>query len=226
MGAARSVGHPKSAVTIESCYLQSMLSRNSFFFAACLLGAACGGSSAAPHDTTDAADDRATAEDASCGAPVWTPASLTFTLTSSGGFAPPPPQDAGCTTNEQVYDFSAPEKTLVQHSCSYTGRIDRLVHLTDAETAAIVASVGALRTTCTKGCGADAPEITLTVRASGIETKYTSNFYAGCPGATVPDPLVSFESLAMLEGSLGQIATNACSTEGGPASPARCANTR
>jgi hypothetical protein len=68
-----------------------------------------------------------------------------------------------------------------------------------------VATLTALRTTCEKSCGADAPDATLTVRASGVETTYKSNFYAGCPGTVVMPPLIAFSDLVALAGQLGML---------------------
>src|SRR5258708_31536034 len=96
------------------------------------------------------------------------------------------------------------------------GRHDTLVHLSPSEVGAVVAAIGALRTTCVKGCGADAPDAKLTGRASGVEATYTSNFYAGCPGSVDKPPFVPFDALFQLEGSLSQIISQACPSDAGP----------
>jgi hypothetical protein len=161
--------------------------------------------------------------DACGGDAVWTPASLTFKLTSTGGFVAPPPPDAGCTAGVgSTYDFTLPAATLEAQGCDFTGRHDTLVHLSPSDVGAVVAAVGALRTTCVKGCGADAPNATLTVRGSGVETTYTSNFYAGCPGSMDTPPFLPFDSFFQLESSLSEIISRACRSDAGPRDAGTC----
>jgi hypothetical protein len=190
-----------------------------------------GGAGGAPNDeagvdanggapTSDAKPDNVPA-DACGGDAVWTVASLTFKLTSTGGFVAPPPADAGCTTST-TYDFSLPAATLEEQACNFTGRHDSLVHLSPSEVDEVVAAVGALRTTCVKSCGADAPTTKLTVRASGIETTYTSNFYSGCPGPMDAPPFVPFEALFQFQSSLYQIVARACGSDAGPRDAGTC----
>jgi hypothetical protein len=165
--------------------------------------------------------------DGSCEAlAVWTAASLTFTLTSSGGFVAPPPPDAGCTAGTGVrFDFSLPEATLAEMSCNFSGRVDSIVHLSPAEVASVVASVGAIRTKCARvGCAADAPTTKLTVSASGVQTTYTGDFYSGCPGLMVMPPFVSDESLGALISTLHAIVARACAADGGAADAGACMN--
>src|SRR6185369_3680461 len=98
-----------------------------------LLSFACGGSTGTAPSTDAGSDGSA------CGSAVWTPASMTFSLRSAGGFGPQPAPDAGCAVAEDVDEFSLPEKKLVSHACGYPGATDRSVHLTDAEVTEIVA---------------------------------------------------------------------------------------
>jgi hypothetical protein len=86
----------------------------------------------------------------------------------------------------------------------------------------VVAAAGALRTTCVKSCGADAPDVKLTVRASGVETTYTSNFYAGCQGGMDMPPFVAFGALGQFQSSLYQIVSRACSPDAGPRDAGTC----
>jgi hypothetical protein len=171
--------------------------------------------------TSDARPDNVP-PDACGGDPVWTAASLTFKLTSSGGFVAPPPADAGCTTVGSTYDFSLPAATLEEQGCNFMGRHDSLVHLSASEVGAVVAAIGSLRTTCAKSCGADAPTTKLTVRASGVETTYTSNFYSGCPGQMDTPPFVSFEALFQFQNALYQIVADACRSDAGPRDAGTC----
>src|SRR5258706_391656 len=91
-----------------------------------------------------------------------------------------------------------------------------------SEVGAVVAAVGTLRTTCVKSCGADAPDAKLTVRASGVEATYTSNFYAGCPGSMDKPPFVPFDAFFQLESSLSQIISQACRSDAGPRDAGTC----
>jgi hypothetical protein len=147
--------------------------------------------------------------------PVWNAASLTFTFTSSGGFVPPPPPDAGCSLVSARYDFVSTERTLTHRGCTFTGPINRIVHLTGAQYDAILARVSALRTTCTKGCGADYPNVVLTVAASGVATTYNSNFYAGCAGSPLLPPFIAFDMLGDLHGLLNATVSAACNLDAG-----------
>jgi hypothetical protein len=180
--------------------------------------------------TTDAATDAPLAADArtdgSCdgdpGTPVWNATSLTFTLSSVGGYNAGPAPDAGCPNVFTTYDFSLPDSTLAQQDCSYLGRSNFLVHLSQADVSSVVAGAGAIRTTCEKGCGADAPVTTLIVRGSGVETTYTANFYAGCPGTMVMPPLVSWESLLPLGSVLNGLIARACASDAGTGDAGTC----
>lgn len=147
--------------------------------------------------------------------PVWNAASLTFTFTSSGGFVPPPPPDAGCSSVSTRYDFVTTDRTLVHRGCTFTGSVNRIVHLTGTQYDAILARVSALRTTCTKGCGADYPTVVLTVAASGVATTYNSNFYAGCAGSALLPPFIAFEMLGDLHGLLNATVNAACNRDAG-----------
>jgi hypothetical protein len=221
--------------------------RSCFFVASIWTLAACGGSRElgpiAPDDaspgiadvaTADGSPDIATPEDSpdtatddSCsdsGKPVWNATSLTFTLSHAGGFTAPPNRDAGCESVFYTYDFSLPDATLAREICNDVGRSNFLVHLSPADVSSVVAAVGAIRTTCEKGCGFDAPVSKLIVRASGAETTYTGNFYAGCPGTMVMPPLVSWESLIPLGSVLEGLITRACASDAGTPDAGTCAS--
>lgn len=182
-----------------------------------LLGAPSGCNGTTDPTTPDGGSD------AGCERGVWTPASSTFTLTSSGGFVAPPPPDAGCTTTGIAYEFSAPARTLSQHGCTFEGVVDHLVNLNQSGVDSVVAAVSSLRTTCNKGCGADAPDMSLTIGAAGVETVYASDFYAGCSGIIVKPPLIAFGDLGTLATRLGALITAACNpADAGAANPGTC----
>jgi hypothetical protein len=171
----------------------------------------------------DVADEVSPADADACpDAPLWTSTSLTFTLVLESGWPYPPMPDVGCQYPEATYQFSVPDQTLSERGCLATGAVDRLARLTSNEVAAIVTNVGAMRTTCTKLCGDDAPSVNVTVEEPGVWTTYTSNFYVGCPGSGTNPPFVTLESLLMLETLLGQIMSGACATDAG-VDAGRCA---
>ena len=147
--------------------------------------------------------------------PIWTAASLSFTFTSSGGFVAPPPPDAGCRSINIRYDFVTTDRTLVQRGCMYTGPVSRVVYLTPAQYDAILANLSSISTTCTKGCGADYPDVVLTVSASGVQTKYNSNFYAGCAGSALLPPFIAYSTLGALHTLLNTTVNAACNPDAG-----------
>ena len=142
--------------------------------------------------------------------PVWTAASLTFTLTSSGGFVAQPPPDSGCNTVSVTHALSAAQRLLVEDGCLPTGPVHHLVHLSQAGTDSIVTGLSAVHTTCTKGCGADAPDMSLTVDTSDSAIVYNSDFYAGCSNSLLSPPFVPFSDLATFRSTLDGLITAAC----------------
>jgi len=147
--------------------------------------------------------------------PVWTSASLSLTFTRSGGFVAPPPPDAGCSGINVRYELLTPDRTLAQRGCLFTGPVNRMIHLTQAQFDAIMANVGSIRTTCTKLCGADLPDMVLTVSASGVRNTYNSNFTAGCPGVPLLPPFVEHGQLGALGSLLDATAAAACAPDAG-----------
>jgi hypothetical protein len=143
---------------------------------------------------------------------VWTAASLTFTLTSSGGFVAQPPPDSGCNTVSVTYAFSVAQRSLSEHGCLSTGPVDHLVHLSQAGIDSIVTGLSAIHTTCinVNVCGADAPDMSLTIQTSGVTIVYNSDFYAGCSGSALNPPFVPFSDLATFRSSLDGLITVAC----------------
>ena len=182
-----------------------------------LLGTQGACNSTTNHTTPDSGGD------AGCERAVWTTASSTFALTSSGGFVAPPPPDAGCTGPSTTYDFSATARTLSEHGCTFEGGTDHLVNLNQSGVDSVIAAVSSLRTTCHEGCGADAPERSLTIGAAGAETVYTSDFYAACSGTVDKPPLIAFDDLGTLATRLGALITAACNPgDAGAANPGTC----
>ena len=185
-----------------------------------LLGAPSGCNGTTDHTTPDSGSDAGCSERG-----VWTTASSTFTLTSSGGFVAPPPPDAGCATIGTTYEFSATNRTLSQQACTFEGATDHLVNLNQSGVDSVIAAVASLRTTCHGGCGADAPERSLTIGSAGVETVYASDFYAACSGTLAKPPLIAFGDLGTLATRLDALITAACNTaDAGAANPGNCSH--
>jgi hypothetical protein len=178
--------------------------------------------SAVPDIAAERALEASTDDSCSEGIPVWNTTSLSFTLTLMGGLPGP---DAGCTSGNGVsFDFSLPEATLAEIGCSLSGHVDSVVHLSQADVAAVLASVGAIRTTCARSCGNDLPTMKLTVSSSGSGTTYTSNFYAGCARSTDKPPFVPVDSLIDLDTVLHDTFARACAADAGVRDAGGCMN--
>jgi hypothetical protein len=130
-------------------------------------------------------------------APVWSSGSG-FELTVRGGLVLTP-ADAGCPSADRTHEFSVADKTLTQRGCVEFSSVDRVVHLTDAQVDSILANLSSMRTTCDKTCGADAPEMVLTVHEPAGDRVFNSNFYGGCEGSSLRPPFVAFDQLVALD---------------------------
>jgi hypothetical protein len=170
-----------------------------------------GGGQDAPRDGNAEGGDGACVDD-----PVWNGASLSFTFTRSGGFVPPPPPDAGCTNGISIrYDLLTSDRTLTQRGCLVSGLVGRVVYLTPTQFDAIIANIGSIRATCNKSCGADLPDMVLTVSASGVRNTYNSNFTAGCSGSPLLPPFVTYQELGALGSLLDATVVAACGSDAG-----------
>jgi hypothetical protein len=154
---------------------------------------------------------------------IWPHDGEGFTYSQSGGFVAPPPPDAGCSGVFVTYQFSVAAMTLSKHACNALGPIDLTVHLTQTQALQIVMSLQGLKTSCpVQNCGADYPDVVLTVLATATQPMaYSSDFYAGCGGAVLP-PFVSYQSLDAFSALLGSIVTSACQPGGGGADTRIC----
>jgi hypothetical protein len=153
------------------------------------------------------------ADDAGCPVmqsvmPVWHSTDTGFTYSSSGGYADIL-VDAGCTWLASEYDFAIVDGvgSLAEKSCGYNGPVNRSATLTADQKAQIVAKLNELLTVCNMNCGADAPQVTLTIGA----TTYNSDFYSGCG---TPPPYISFDALTGLADLADNILSEACSDGG------------
>jgi hypothetical protein len=144
--------------------------------------------------------------------PVWDEASRSFSLHAIGGLPPPGQSDGGCSSTSVSYFFWEQTRTLWRSGCFGGQTVNEEVSLVSAQIDAIRAAVAALRTTCRKDCGADAPDMTLFVKdcAGQSQGTYQSNFYAGCAGKTVNPPFIDFADLASFESVLEGILRASC----------------
>ncbi len=127
---------------------------------------------------------------------VYRASTASFTLRVWGGF-PPPAMPGGCSPNDYTLTWTASTSVLRWQGCYSQRPIDRAVTLDAAGRAAITSAAAALSVSTERGCGADAPDITLVVRdAAGASTTYNSTFYAGCTGRTTAAPYIAFDALS------------------------------
>lgn len=136
--------------------------------------------------------------DAGTGEAVWLDDSEGFTIASSGGL-PLRPVPGGCREAGNLRASFEASGRLSAQGCDWRSRpLDITVQLSAADRSRVLTAVAALRTTEKKGCGADAPNITLNVRTRAqSERTYRSNFYAGCDSnATLTDPLIDYSPLS------------------------------
>ena len=156
--------------------------------------------------------------------PIWTQQSQGFEIASSGGYVEPPPSDAGCANTYTNYGFSLANRTLTEDGCNYKGRFGYGVHLTQAGLDSVVAALSVLHSTCTLGCGADAPDETLTLQSAGAAVLYNGSFYAGCSYTTpLSPPFIHYDDLWSFETQLQELITDACNpTDAGGASLGTC----
>jgi hypothetical protein len=154
---------------------------------------------------------------------AWTASATGFLLTASGGL-PPPPADVGCRGNDVQHRYIANARTLTQTGCVQPRPLARTVDLSDADFSQVDSALARLMTTCETTCGADAPDTILTVYSGSTETRtFQSNFYAGCPGASIPPPYIRFFDLHDFRALLQRIVADACdSPEAGAPEAGTC----
>jgi hypothetical protein len=100
---------------------------------------------------------------------------------------------------------------LTVDRCDYNGRFGHVVNLTQAGLDSVVAGLSALHSTCTLGCGADAPDETLTILSSGATVVYNGSFYAGCSyGTPLSPPFIYYQDLWSFENQLYTLIAGAC----------------
>lgn len=129
-------------------------------------------------------------------AKVYRADSAGFTLRVWGGF-PPPAMPGGCSPNDYTLTWTSSTGVLRWQGCYSQRPVDRAVTLDAAGRAAITAAAAALSVSAERGCGADAPDLSLVVRdAGGTSTTYNSTFYAGCAGRSVAAPFIAFDALS------------------------------
>jgi hypothetical protein len=159
-------------------------------------------------------------------APVTVAGLSSFVFTSEGGYSLEPPIDAGCSDDLPLrIEFTAAQGVLSRTGCDSFGRIDRLVHLREAEKSSILAALASLQASCERrmGCGADADNETLVVRQPGSEISYHDDFYSGCSFVTpVMPPFIDYLALGNFFALLQQMIAAACADAGTAPDASRC----
>ena len=144
------------------------------------------------HEDAEAADD-ATPSDVDAdadaivtdaGSDVWRTDSTGFELSVNGGL--PNGSDASnCSGNAYTWRYDAPSRVLTRTGGADGVLVAGAVALTPASDAELEARLRALKSTgpLDGGCGADAPEMVLTVLGpASSQRSYDSDFYSGCQG--------------------------------------------
>ena len=152
------------------------------------------------------------------GPSVWVAGSTGFEIDESGGFVGQPPPDAACNVTADQWHYDAASRVLTHTGCTSAGQVlDTTVTLTTASGAEVLARVSALQAHGPKtgACGADFPDIVLTILGSGgSRTSYDSDFYSGCQGFDAGGQLfVSYSELGDLMSDLAGYAA-ACGDAG------------
>jgi hypothetical protein len=153
------------------------------------------------------------------GPSVWVAGTAGFEIDQSGGFVGQPPPDAACNVTADQWRYDAASRALTHTGCTSAGHVlDTTVTLTAASGAEVLARVSALQAhgPRTGACGADFPDIVLTILGSGgSRTSYDSDFYSGCQGFDAGGRLfVSYSELSDLMSDLAGYAA-ACGGDGG-----------
>jgi hypothetical protein len=135
---------------------------------------------------------------------VWAPDSTGFTLVSSGGL--PGPSDAGCPGNDGTFQYDVATRVLAHTGCIGGRHVEASVNLDGASAAELASSLSGLTAHGpTSSCGADAPNVVLTVLGAGnAKRDYFSDFYSGCTGFDAgAGPFVDFVALEGIVAQLG-----------------------
>jgi hypothetical protein len=118
---------------------------------------------------------------------VWSSSVSRLVLRSSGGFLPPSQPTADCPMEVTEYTLVVADRTLGVRRCSPGPDAPHPLMLTTAsrsltasEFDALVPKLEALRVVSVDTCGADKPELTVSVTTPSGTTEYGDSFYS-CP---------------------------------------------
>jgi hypothetical protein len=130
---------------------------------------------------------------------------------------------SGCNSPSTI-EFSPGARLLITTGCGLDQSEHRVVHLTVAETDRLMLDVAALRTSCDARCGADAPDIKLTLLDAGacVRHAYSSDFYSACNYPASTPPYVTFDSATRLSSSFAATVAAACGPDAGGADVGTC----
>lgn len=145
---------------------------------------------------------------------VWAASSEGFTFHVVGGLEAPP-FPGTCTHRDYEYTYTASTGTLRHRGC-YSGRqLDVTVVLDATARAAVASQMTSLRPTSDLGCGADLPEMVLTINGPGSATRrFNSSFYGRCPERMLAPPFIGFMALQTLDAFLATTVST-CAGDGG-----------
>jgi len=142
---------------------------------------------------------------------VWSSSVSRLVLRSAGGFLQPSQPTADCPTEGVEYTLVVAGRSLSVRRCS-PGRTDPYPlmltavsrALTGAEFDALVPKLQALRVISVDTCGADKPEVTVTVTTPGGTHEYADSFYS-CPNDNDTRPTIDTAALDAALQAFGQL---------------------
>jgi hypothetical protein len=142
---------------------------------------------------------------------VWSSSVSRLVLSRSGGFLPPSQPTADCPRQGVEYTLVVAGRALSAWSCTPGPaaphplvRTNVARPLSDAEFDGLVAKLEALRVVSVDTCGADKPEVTVTVTTPSGTTEYGDSFYS-CIDSD-DRPKIESATLDAAAGAFGQLA--------------------
>ena len=142
---------------------------------------------------------------------VWSSSVTQLALRSSGGFVQPSPTTPDCPGQSVEYTLVVAGRALSASRCSpgptaphplTRTSVSRM--LSPAEFDALVSKLQALRVVSVDTCGADKPEVTVTVSTPSGTTEYADSFYS-C-NHDDHRPTIDTDTLDAAEAAFGQLA--------------------
>jgi hypothetical protein len=143
---------------------------------------------------------------------VWSSSVTKLVLKSAGGFLPPSQPTADCPTEGVEYTLVVADRTLSARRCSPAPGAPYPLLLSTASRVltgdqfdALLPKLQALRVVSVDTCGADKPEVTVTVTTPSGTSEYADSFYS-CPNDNDTRPTIETTSLDAAISAFGELA--------------------